>query len=126
MKTIIAGSRSITSMYVVNAAVAASGFTVSEVVSGRARGVDILGEQWASAHGVPVKGFPARWRRADGSVDRGAGSARNQQMADYADALIAVWDGESRGTADMIRRATSRGLKVFVYEQRDPAQGSKP
>lgn len=121
MKTIIAGSRSITSLSVVNAAVTASGFAVSEVVSGRARGVDILGEQWAAVRGVPVRGFPARWRRADGSVDRGAGFARNQQMADYADALIAVWDGESRGTADMVRRAKSRGLKVFVYEQRAQA-----
>lgn len=118
MKTIIAGSRSITSLSIVNAAVAASGFTVSEVVSGGARGVDILGEQWAAIRGVPVRVFPALWRRAGGTAVRGAGFARNQQMADYADALIAVWDGESRGTADMIRRAKNKGLKVFIYEQR--------
>lgn len=36
-------------------------------------------------------------------------------MADYADALIAIWDGESRGTANMIEEAEKRGLKVFVY-----------
>jgi hypothetical protein len=29
-------------------------------------------------------------------------------MAEYADALVAVWDGKSRGTADMIRQATAR------------------
>lgn len=118
MKTIIAGSRGITRQAVVNAAVAASGITPTEVVSGEAAGVDTLGENWAKAHGVPVKGFPAKWRRADGSLGRGAGFARNQAMADYADALIAVWDGESRGTADMIGRAKRRNLKVFVYEPR--------
>ena len=41
---------------------------------------------------------------------------RNQVMADHADALIAVWDGASKGTADMIDRAKKRGLKVFVYD----------
>ena len=37
-------------------------------------------------------------------------------MAEYADALIAVWDGESRGTKNMIDEATSRNLKLFVYK----------
>ena len=35
-------------------------------------------------------------------------------MADNADALIAVWDGESRGTADMIKKARDRGLRVYI------------
>lgn len=45
-----------------------------------------------------------------------AGFIRNQAMADYADALIAVWDNRSKGTADMIRKAIGRGLPVFVYD----------
>jgi hypothetical protein len=35
-------------------------------------------------------------------------------MAEYADALIAIWDGESRGTKNMIEEATKRGLRVYV------------
>ena len=37
-------------------------------------------------------------------------------MANYADALIAFWDGNSKGTKHMIELAKSRGLKVYVYQ----------
>lgn len=110
MKTIIAGSRSITDLaYVINA-VATCPWTISEVVSGGANGVDSLGEQYANLHGIPIAVFPADWIR----FRRAAGSIRNQQMAEHAEALLAVWDGKSRGTADMIRRAKSRKLRVMV------------
>lgn len=115
MRVIVAGSREIADLATVARAIEYSGFKVTEVVSGRARGVDRLGEAWADANGVPVKPFPAQWRRADGSVDKGAGHKRNEQMAQYADALVAVWDGKSTGTEDMIRRADKRGLSIYVY-----------
>ena len=35
-------------------------------------------------------------------------------MGDFADALIAIWDGKSRGTKNMIDYATKKGLKVYV------------
>jgi predicted NAD-dependent protein-ADP-ribosyltransferase YbiA (DUF1768 family) len=37
------------------------------------------------------------------------------ETGDYAEALIAIWDGVSRGTKDMIDYATAKGLKVYVY-----------
>lgn len=111
MKTIIAGSRTITDYAAIEAAVTASGFTITQVVSGCARGVDCLGEQWGYAHDVPIARFPADWKR----YDKLAELIRNKEMAVYADALIAVWDGESRGTGHMIRTARERGLRVFVF-----------
>lgn len=111
MKTIIAGSRTITDYAAVEGAVKASGFTITEVVSGCARGVDRLGEQWGYAHGVPIARFPADWKRYGQKL---AGLIRNKEMAQYADALIAVWDGKSTGTGHMIRVARERGLVVFV------------
>jgi hypothetical protein len=36
-------------------------------------------------------------------------------MAGMADALIAVWDGKSRGTKNMIETAQSMGLKLHVH-----------
>lgn len=93
----------------IEAAVIASGFQITEVVSGRATGVDRLGEYWAAIAGKPVKHFPADW-----SLGRAAGHIRNGQMASYADALIAVWDGQSPGTRNMIETARKRGLKVYV------------
>ncbi len=111
MRVIIAGSRSIADAAVVAKAVAASGFAVTCVLSGRASGVDRLGEVWAEQQGVPIEYFPADW----GRFGRAAGPLRNQRMADVAEALIAIWDGESTGTKDMIARARAKGLRVFVY-----------
>lgn len=114
MKTIIAGSRSITRLHVVRDAIHASGFNVSEVVSGAARGVDRLGERWARLNEIPVTRFPAGWRDQDGVPNRAAGFQRNERMAEYAEALVAIWDGESPGTRHMIRTAEERGLVVFI------------
>ena len=97
MRVIIAGSRSITSYDFVCKCIEESGFDVREVVSGTARGVDQLGERWAKDNGIPVIYFPADW-----STGKGAGYRRNVDMAEYADALIACWDGVSKGTNHMV------------------------
>jgi hypothetical protein len=111
MKVIIAGGRDINEYQHVCDAMEAALLVLdppTEVVSGQAPGVDTLGEQWAAERGIPVRPFPANWYPAPGRLDRAAGPKRNQRMAEYADALVAVWDGKSRGTADMIRQATAR------------------
>lgn len=36
-------------------------------------------------------------------------------MANYAEALIAIWDGQSKGTKMMIDIANKKGLKVYIY-----------
>ena len=71
---------------------------VSEIISGTAQGVDKLGEQIAQKYGIPVKRFPADWSR----FGKSAGYRRNTEMANYADTLVAVWDGQSKGTKHMI------------------------
>lgn len=68
------------------------------IVSGTARGADQLGERYAHERGYAVEKYPADWNR-DGKA---AGPIRNAQMAMVADALIAFWDGNSRGTQNMI------------------------
>jgi hypothetical protein len=89
VKTIIAGSRNIVEYQALLDAIEASGFEITEVVSGGARGVDSLGERYAKEKGISLKIFPADWE----SHGRKAGIMRNTEMAHYADALIAVWDG---------------------------------
>lgn len=112
MKTIIAGSRTASIQDVIKA-LELCPFTekITEVVSGCARGADSYGELIAEENSTPIKRFPADWNK----FGRGAGHIRNQQMAEYADALIAVWDGESTGTRDMIDRATKNKLEIYVY-----------
>lgn len=53
---------------------------------------------------MTVAEWLARWTRA--------GPIRNQQMVGSADALILVWDGRSRGSADVLQRARAAGLAI--------------
>lgn len=82
------------------------------IISGTARGADRLGERYAAERGYRVERFPADWER-DGIA---AGPIRNSQMAAHADALVAFWDGNSRGTKDMIERAEKHNLPIRVVK----------
>lgn len=111
MKTIIAGSRCFTDLDVVKKAIKLSGFKITEVVSGTCRGVDQLGEIWAATNNIPIKRFPADWKKHGIK----AGPWRNMAMAEYANALIAIWDKKSPGTRSMIKEAKEWELQIFVY-----------
>jgi hypothetical protein len=108
---IVAGSRYLASASDVAYAIALSGFNVTEVVSGGAPGADALGEQWARSRAIPVQRFPAEWH----VHGRSAGPIRNRAMAAYADALVALWDGASPGTGNMISAARAYRLRVHVH-----------
>ena len=81
------------------------------IVSGHARGADSLGERFANELGFPFELHPAKWRL----LGKAAGMVRNAEMAKCSDALIAFWDGESRGTRHMINFARKRGLDISVF-----------
>lgn len=81
-----------------------------EIVSGQATGADKLGETYAQLKGYPIAKFPADWD----THGKSAGYKRNVRMAEYADALIAFWDGKSKGTKHMINIAREKGLMVRI------------
>lgn len=112
MRVIVAGSRTITKYSVIAQAIEESPFAkmITEVVHGCCRGVDREAERWARANQRKVKGFPAQWD----INDKAAGPMRNEKMAAYAYALIAIWNGSSRGTRDMINKALDHGLHIYV------------
>lgn len=83
--------------------------TVTEVVSGGADGADGGGERWADSMDIPVKVFRADWKQ----FGKGAGPRSNEEMAAYADALMAFPGGE--GTSNMIQHARNRGLIVYGW-----------
>jgi hypothetical protein len=113
MRLIIAGGRNVAETDVYRALLVCpwTNADITEVVSGCAKGADTFGEEWARRMSIPVMHFPANWEL----YGRAAGPIRNREMATHADALLAVWDGQSPGTKDMIRVAELLGLKVFVY-----------
>ncbi|MBR2788851.1 MAG: DUF2493 domain-containing protein [Erysipelotrichaceae bacterium] len=85
-----------------------------EIISGHARGADSLGEKYAEEKGLKCIVFPADWKK----YGRAAGPIRNRQMLDYAleeeAHLVAFWNGESRGTKNMIDIATKAGISIKI------------
>lgn len=113
MRTIIAGSRSITNYQVLLDALACIDWTITEIISGMAGGADLLGEQHAKENNIPLNQFPALWKR----YGRQAGYLRNVEMAENADACIVLWDGQSRGAKMMIDIAKQHKLYLLVYSK---------
>ena len=118
MKLIIAGSRTITklSSYWVRDTLTQFGIDhmdaniITEIVSGAASGVDTIGEKFAKKYLIPLKQFPADWD----SKGKSAGHIRNAEMGNYADALLLIWDGQSKGSASM--KAIMQKLNKPIYE----------
>ena len=112
LRVIIAGGRHFTdyAMLCIQCDDALRPYDDITIISGTAHGADQLGERYAKDRGYPVVQYPADWD----THGRSAGYKRNQIMADNADALIAFWDGKSRGTMHMINIADSHNLKVRV------------
>lgn len=115
MKLIIAGTRDYSpDTMTIAKIVHIAKFDVTEVVSGCARGVDQCGERYAIEYGINIKRFPVtreEWTR----IGPSAGIKRNLRMAEYADGLLAFWDGQSPGTRHMISEAVRRRMPTVVY-----------
>lgn len=80
------------------------------IVSGMAKGADSLAVDFAQEYGVKLYKFPADWNQ----YGKAAGYKRNEEMAAFADGLLAFWDGESRGTAHMIRTMVKLEKPVHI------------
>jgi hypothetical protein len=111
MKTIIAGSRTAIDPKILKNALVKCPFSVTSVVCGKARGADTLGELYARENDLELFEYPANWDK----FGKSAGYKRNEEMAQNAEALIALWDGESRGTKHMIDLANKYNLTVFIH-----------
>lgn len=117
MKFIIAGSRDATDYEHCLTGVwkaRAFGFEPTMIVSGMARGADMLGVRYALEHDLPLIRMPANWKE----LGRSAGHMRNAEMARIGEVLVAIWDGVSPGTHNMIQTAKRRGLEVFIQPLR--------
>lgn len=85
---------------------------IGAVISGDCPGGgDVVGKMLAFMIKVPVRHFPAKWK-VDGVFNPAAGLDRNSEMVEVADALLAFPGGN--GTADTIRKAQKKGIKVWI------------
>ena len=100
MKVAVVGSRSIFAtdigMYISDG---------DEIVSGGAVGVDSYAAEYAKKNGLKLTVFLPQYER----YGRAAPIARNKKIVDYADKIIAFWDGKSKGTLSVIKYAEKTG-----------------
>ena len=117
MKVIIAGSRTIVNKEIVFNIIENSKFNITEIVSGTAQGIDSLGEQFAIKNNIKISKFIPSWK----DLGKIAGIIRNKEMAQYADSLIAIWDGESKGTRHMIEYMSKikKPVEVHILKKRE-------
>ena len=117
-RVIVAGSRTASSVYIYSLLERKLDLILKNkavthdiiIVSGTAKGADKLGEEYARSRSFGVERYPADWDQ----YSKRAGYIRNAEMATDADALVALWDGESRGTKHMIAIANQMGLPTRI------------
>lgn len=100
MKTAIIGSRIAHDYQQLLEAI--EGLTITEVISGGAKGADQLAERYAQEHRIRLTVIKADWTKG-----KEAGPLRNQQIVEAAELVLALWDRQSKGTADTIRGRNS-------------------
>jgi len=83
---------------------------VTEIVSGGAKGVDTSAKEYADAQGIKLTEFLPEY----GRYGRGAPLKRNISIVEYADLVLAFWDGKSRGTKFVIDECKKRNKVVRV------------
>jgi predicted Rossmann fold nucleotide-binding protein DprA/Smf involved in DNA uptake len=110
MKVIIAGSRDFHDYDTLLNGIKESKFIISEVVSGMASGVDQLAIRYAKENNLPLHEYWAEWE----FYGKSAGPIRNELMAKNADQLIAIWDGKSKGTKNMIETMNRMNKPVYI------------
>ena len=78
---------------------------VTEIVSGGAKGIDQCAAAYAHDHGLKLTEYKPDYRR----FGRGAPLKRNLEIVDYADFVLIVWDGASRGSRYVIQACETIG-----------------
>ena len=84
---------------------------IGQVVHGGAIGVDTLTEQWAKNNNIESIIFPPNYE----VYGKRAPLVRDKEMVEYADLVIAFWDGQSHGTKYVIDYCKNIGRKCIVH-----------
>ena len=113
MKVLIAGSRSIES-FVLTPYIPQN---TCLIISGGAKGIDTLAEQYADLHKISKLILRPNYQR----YGKAAPLKRNESMVDLADIVLVIWDGKSRGGQHTMQYALKKEKKLIVVKQNDPA-----
>ena len=84
----------------------------TEIVSGGAKGIDACARAYAKANSIKLTEFLPEYEK----YGRSAPLKRNIQIIDYADEVLAFWDGSSKGTNFVIQTCRKRQKKIRRYK----------
>lgn len=119
MRLIIAGSRNIDSKSTVKEAIQESQYTINEIdtiLCGMADGVDSISREiFEDIDTITIEEYPAEDYLNKAPNPSVAPLFRNTAMAENATDLLAIWDGQSNGTQDMIQKAKQENLSVYIH-----------
>ncbi len=84
----------------------------TEIVSGGAKGIDTCAKEYALQTGLMLTEILPDYHR----YKRGAPLKRNEQIVEYADFVLAFWDGVSKGTKFVIDTChkTDKPIRVEI------------
>ena len=86
--------------------------SISEIISGGARGADSLGAKFAKENNIKLTVFPADWDM----YGKSAGYIRNKRIIENCDQVIAFWDGNSKGTKHSIDLAKQMNKPTTIVK----------
>ena len=88
---------------------------VKEIVSGGAKGIDAIAREFAHTKGIAYTEFLPKYHM----YGRAAPLKRNEEIANYADQVLAFWDGSSRGTAHTVElfKKLEKEVTVVIIRQ---------
>ncbi len=112
MRIAVIGSRN---LRVENALLAGYLTKADEIVSGGAKGIDLCAAEYAKTNNLPITEFIPEYA----VYGRAAPIIRNKRIVDYADKVIAFWDGTSRGTLSVIKYAekVNKACEVIILNK---------
>lgn len=84
----------------------------TEIISGGAKGVDSSAREYALSHGIKLTEFLPEYDK----YGRNAPLKRNITIIEYADLVLAFWDGKSRGTKFVIDNCKKMGVPVKIFD----------
>jgi hypothetical protein len=92
--------------------------SIERIISGHARGADVVGEEWGEAQDPPIRAdlylpnwYP--WPNEPRKFDKAAAFRRNAEMAMNGDGLLLLWNGWTNGSRNMLENALARKLYIM-------------
>lgn len=115
MKTAVIGSRTFDNYDQLKTILDNLSDKPAEIISGGANGADSLAERYAQENNLPLTIHLANWK----AYGKAAGPIRNKQLIEDCEQVVAIWDGQSKGTQHSIKVAQklNRPTQLVIYAQ---------